>query len=795
MIEQIAYDSRDQMVQRVDAAGVRSQVRYDLLGRASEYRDGTDATTAVEFDELDRPTRVRDPLGRTLTRKYAPDDVVTNQDGPADIEREIRYDAANRVTVVLDPATGRTEVDYNGRDLVTSYETGTRRSRFTYDSAGQLTRIVRSGSNADVENSGETVSYSYDLDGRLTDTARTPGGGGTSLRLRRVWDAAGRLTQFVDEAGQSVGYVYDAAGNLAEIQYPGGSRVRYAYDAARRLTRVTDWADRVTRMEWNADGLLEAVRFPNGASRRMQYDAAGRVLRRVELAANGETIASFRYSYDPAGRLGAEAGLTLQPSSLPGFEAAYLGSRFERVAGRPVSYDSEGNLTRVWLAGGEQVFRYDAAGRLSRVGPLDIAYDSEDRLTGFQTPAGLTRLTYNPLARLSQVLVSEGPNGTTRYVHGAGLLYAERNGQIQVHDYDERGSTIGFTGSNGTVSGRLSYTPFGSIAARSGQTDSLFLLNGLFGVVSASESLIWMRYRWYAPELHRFLSADSRLGDFSDPATMNRYSFLGNQPTMRVDPDGEFWWVAAGALIGAVANVAVQVASDVVSGKVSDWQTYAGAAASGAIVGAGVALCPACGIGGSALIGALGAAGGYALAQGLRGDAVTAEGLATEAALGGVGGGFAGGAGRLGSKAIGKLGSKLGPKFLGKLGASGKASARRAVNGRMAIIQQAARQEAGRGLVRGGLQAGFARTAEITGVGRAVESGAIGIGAFVAALYSGPAMPSTLAPRLRYQAAVEGTQAVNQNSKGVYGEFIHWQQYLEFLRMAMRPEQANPNNL
>jgi RHS repeat-associated protein len=795
LIAQISYDSRDQLVQRVDAAGVRGRIRYDLLGRASELRDGLDATTTIDFDELDRPVRVREPLGRVLTREYAPDDVVTSQKGPGDNEREFRYDAANRVTVVLDPAAGRTEIDYNGRDLVTSYETPTRRSRFTYDSAGQLTRIVRTGSNPDVENSGETIAYSYDRDGRLTETARTPGGGGSSLRLRRVWDTGGRLTQFTDEAGQSVGYSYDAAGNLSEIRYPDGSRVRYAYDAARRLTRVTDWAGRVTRMDWNANGLLQAVHFPNGASRRMQYDAAGRALSRIELAANGEAIASFRYTYDAAGRLTDETGISLQPSELTGLEAAYTAGRLEHVAGRPVSYDGAGKITRVWLAGGQQSFRYDAAGRLSRVGPSEITYDSEDRLTSFRTAAGLTRFTYNPLARLSQVLVSDAPNGTTRYVHGTGLLYSERNGEIQVHHYDERGSTIGFTGASGSVTGRLSYTPFGSIAARSGQTDSLFLLNGLFGVVSADDSLVWMRYRWYSPELRRFLSADSRLGDFSDPASMNRYSFLGNQPAMRVDPDGEFWWVAAGALIGAVANVAVQVASDVVSGKVSDWQTYAGAAVSGAIVGAGVALCPACGIAGSALIGAAGAAAGYAVTQGLRGDSVSAEGLLAEAALGGVGGGFAGGAGRIGSKAVGKLGSKLGPKFLGKLSSSGKTLARRAVNGRLAIIKQAARQEAGRGLIRGGLQAGFTRAAEITGVGRAVESGALGVGSFVAALYNGSSIPSTLSPRLRYQAAVEGTQMLNENSKGVYGEFIHWQQYLEFLRLAMRPEQANPNNL
>lgn len=66
--------------------------------------------------------------------------------------------------------------------------------------------------------------------------------------------------------------------------------------------------------------------------------------------------------------------------------------------------------------------------------------------------------------------------------------------------------------------------------------------------------LINMNGRLYDPYLARFLSPDNyvQMPDFSQ--SFNRYSYCLNNPLKYVDPDGEFWHLVIGAIIGGVIN-------------------------------------------------------------------------------------------------------------------------------------------------------------------------------------------------------------------------------------------------
>ncbi|NLY75287.1 MAG: RHS repeat-associated core domain-containing protein, partial [Firmicutes bacterium] len=54
--------------------------------------------------------------------------------------------------------------------------------------------------------------------------------------------------------------------------------------------------------------------------------------------------------------------------------------------------------------------------------------------------------------------------------------------------------------------------------------------------------------RWYDPDLGRFISEDPA----RDPNNPNLYSYCGNNPVMRVDPDGRFWQILIPALLGGL---------------------------------------------------------------------------------------------------------------------------------------------------------------------------------------------------------------------------------------------------
>ena len=71
----------------------------------------------------------------------------------------------------------------------------------------------------------------------------------------------------------------------------------------------------------------------------------------------------------------------------------------------------------------------------------------------------------------------------------------------------------------------------------------------------------------------------------------NAYAYCGNNPTIRVDIEGD-WWQVIAAAIGAVVNVTSQLVTDIItsvatSGEVhlSSWQTCVGAAIGGAAEG------------------------------------------------------------------------------------------------------------------------------------------------------------------------------------------------------------------
>jgi RHS repeat-associated protein len=50
--------------------------------------------------------------------------------------------------------------------------------------------------------------------------------------------------------------------------------------------------------------------------------------------------------------------------------------------------------------------------------------------------------------------------------------------------------------------------------------------------------LMYYRARYYDPAVGRFISADTIVPDYSDPQSLNRYSYVNNRPLRLVDPTG-----------------------------------------------------------------------------------------------------------------------------------------------------------------------------------------------------------------------------------------------------------------
>ncbi len=88
------------------------------------------------------------------------------------------------------------------------------------------------------------------------------------------YDALDRPITVTNGAGQTVGYGYDAVGNVAALTYPDSSVVTRSYDALDRLSSVTDPLGHSTTFGYDGDSNLITA-TGTARSRRTRWMGAG----------------------------------------------------------------------------------------------------------------------------------------------------------------------------------------------------------------------------------------------------------------------------------------------------------------------------------------------------------------------------------------------------------------------------------------------------------------------------------------------------------------------------------------
>lgn len=412
-IKKYQYTALNQMSQATDSLQGTTSFTYDGNGNLLGLTDALNHTTSWTYDNMDRVVTRTDPLLHQASFSYDPNGNLisaTDRKGQVttyaydSLNRRIfagfgtqgsgsnatyqstisyTYDAANRLTQVVDSAGGTITRAYDGLDRLTSETTPQGSVTYSYDNAGRRTSMQVAGQPAvaytwdnanrltQISQGSSTITFSHDNAGR-----RTSAGLPNNIAVSYAYDADSQVTGLTYQAGANVlgnlSYAYDPNGSRTQV---GGSFARTglpqpissaSYDAANQLT---NWnganlsydsngnmlSDGVNAFTWNARNQLASL---NGVS--LQYDAFGR---------RTQNPASTSFLYDGGSAVQELAGGNVAANLLNGGIDEIFSNSGASGALTPLQDDLGSTIALVDSNGNLQTtYTYDPFGNTSAAG-------------------------------------------------------------------------------------------------------------------------------------------------------------------------------------------------------------------------------------------------------------------------------------------------------------------------------------------------------------------------------------------------------------------------------------------
>jgi RHS repeat-associated protein len=222
-----------------------------------------------------------------------------------------------------------------------------------------------------------------------------------------------------------------------------------------------------------------------------------------------------------------------------------------RSDGKTYSYDANGNM----LTGAGKTFTWDIENRLDiisvpGIGTTSFDYDYTGMRVLKNAPTGITTFPFQGY--------EVDPNSViTKFIRIGIETFASKKGTTKYfYHNDHLGGVNVITDINGAQVQLNEYDPWGKVSKSTGNVDPTHRFTGK--ELDPESGLYYYGGRYYDPELARFVSADPFVPQPSDPQSLNRYSYVLNNPVNLIDPDGHFFWAIAAiakAIVSAVQAV------------------------------------------------------------------------------------------------------------------------------------------------------------------------------------------------------------------------------------------------
>ena len=340
----------------------------------------------------------------------------------------------------------------------------------------------------------------------------------------------GNLNTIISD-GKTFDYDYYDTGYVKSITYPNGLKTEYEYDNINRVTRV------ITTKNGTAINTFE-----------YEYDNNGNTTKEIR---NGAVTS---YSYDSLDRL---ISVTYSDGSSVAYEYDALNNRTKETYSngdvKDYVYNEKYQLKEIKLNGQvTDAFTYNETGAVVTHNNKTFTYNEWDRMSGYSDGTNTYTYKYDTngirtqkndkqyIVDINNNVVAETDSTgavTDEILWGHQPLARKTNGSWYYYIYNAHGDVVGLVNDAGTVVNTYEYTPWGEIRSESETVDNPIKYAGEY--YDDELDMIYLRARYYNPQIGRFTSLDIEEGEISNPLDMNRYVYCRNNPIKYVDPSGE----------------------------------------------------------------------------------------------------------------------------------------------------------------------------------------------------------------------------------------------------------------
>ncbi|MGM0715499.1 MAG: RHS repeat-associated core domain-containing protein, partial [Bacillota bacterium] len=323
-----------------------------------------------------------------------------------------------------------------------------------------------------------------------------------------------------------VDYSYDSADRLSSVTIPSVGTTTYTYDIkSSGETNTVSYPGQPNAMQKTMSSFAEitGINHADGWSETNGYDLFGNITSQKR---GGATYGTF--AYDKLSRIKEE---TIQGNT------------------RQYAYDRRGNRQAYANAPADSTRSYE------------LKHDLLNRLTEYKDDKGTTTYTYYPGGLRATKQQTGAVTDTTHYVYLNGQVIEEltQDGRVKARNvfgnqliwrkdyttnqegtyyYNSHGDVVKIKGPSGNVLNTYEYDIWGNLLAdkvKEAMPNPFAYAGEMYDKESG---FYYLRARYYDPKMGRFISEDTYKGQVDNPLSLNRFTYVYNNPLRYLDPSG-----------------------------------------------------------------------------------------------------------------------------------------------------------------------------------------------------------------------------------------------------------------